>query len=131
MRQATGFLITILCFPLIWILYSFIHTEILTAANFNENLEQSIQLANPTFTSPLILLDKDEAIFSEDYIEWREPLPTRVRPLIYTRTIRYKVKISNFMTILDLTLVQSFVQCLPTLHPIQMRKVPAQLPNSL
>ena len=81
MRQATGFLITILCFPLIWILYSFIHTEILTAANFNENLEQSIQLANPTFTSPLILLDKDEAIFSEDYIEWREPLPLESVPL--------------------------------------------------
>ena len=81
MRQAIGFLITILCFPLIWILYSFIHTEILTASNFNETLKQSIQLANPTFTSPLILLDKDEAIFSEDYVEWREPLPLESIPL--------------------------------------------------
>lgn len=81
MRQGTGFIIILLCFPLLWILYSFIHTEVLSAASFNDDLEHSIQLSNPTITSPVVLLDKQGEIFSEDYVEWREPIELETIPL--------------------------------------------------
>lgn len=81
MRQAIGYIIVLLCFPLIWILYSFIHNEILTASEFKEDLKGAIPLNPPAITSPIVLLDKDKVIFSEDYIEWRDPLPLESIPL--------------------------------------------------
>lgn len=81
MRQAIGYIIVLLCFPLIWILYSFIHSEILTASEFKEELKVAIPLNTPLITSPIVLLDKDKAIFSEDYVEWRDPLPLESIPL--------------------------------------------------
>ena len=76
MRQAIGFIIILLCFPFIWILYSFIHTEILTASSYKDNLAESIQLSSPSISSPIVFLDEQEQVFSEDYIEWRDPYPT-------------------------------------------------------
>lgn len=81
MRQAIGYIIVLLCFPLIWILYSFIHSEILTAFEFKEDLKEAIPLHTPASTSPIVLLDKDNVIFSEDYVEWRDPLPLESIPL--------------------------------------------------
>lgn len=81
MRQAFGYIIVLLCFPLIWILYSFIHSEILTASEFKESLKEAIPLNTPVITSPIVLLDKDKEIFSEDYVEWRDPLPLESIPL--------------------------------------------------
>ena len=81
MRQGIGFLVILLCFPILWILYSFIHTEVLSAASFQSDLERSIQLSNPTITSPIVLLDNRGKLFSEDYIEWREPLSLEEIPL--------------------------------------------------
>ena len=81
MRQAIGYIIVLLCFPLIWILYSFIHSEILTASEFKEDLKEAIPLNTPVITSPITLLDKDNSIFSEDYVEWRDPLSLDSIPL--------------------------------------------------
>ena len=81
MRQAFGYIIVLLCFPLIWILYSFIHSEILTASEFKEDLKEAIPLNTPAITSPIVLLDKDKQIYSEDYVEWRDPLPLESIPL--------------------------------------------------
>ncbi|MDI2586473.1 transglycosylase domain-containing protein [Psychrobacillus sp. NEAU-3TGS] len=81
MRQAIGFIILLLCFPFIWILYSFIHTEILVASSYKDNLAKSIQISSPSISSPIVLLDKQEQVFSEDYVEWREPLPLESIPL--------------------------------------------------
>lgn len=81
MRQAIGYIIVLLCFPLIWILYSFIHTEMLTASEFREDLKEAIPLHTPAITSPIVLLDKDKEVFSEDYVEWRDPLPLESIPL--------------------------------------------------
>lgn len=81
MRQTIGFLIILLCFPFIWILYSFIHSEFLTANTFKDDLSKSIQLSSPLVSSPVVLLDENEQIFSEDYIEWRDPLPLESIPL--------------------------------------------------
>lgn len=81
MRQAIGFIIILLCFPFIWILYSFIHTEILVASSYKENLAESIELSSPTISSPIVFLDEQGEVFSEDYIEWRDPIPLETIPL--------------------------------------------------
>ncbi|TQR09847.1 transglycosylase domain-containing protein [Psychrobacillus soli] len=81
MRQAIGFIIILLCFPFIWFLYSFIHTEILVASSYKDNLATSIQLSSPPISSPIVLLDEDGQVFTEDYIEWRDPLPLEYIPL--------------------------------------------------
>ncbi|MFJ7827481.1 transglycosylase domain-containing protein [Psychrobacillus sp. NPDC096623] len=81
MRQAIGYMFVFLCFPLIWILYSFIHSEILVASEFKEDLKEAIPLNTPVITSPIVLLDKDNRIFSEDYVEWRDPLALDSIPL--------------------------------------------------
>lgn len=81
MRQAIGFIIILLCFPFIWVLYSFIHSEILVANSYKDNLAESIQLSSPTISSPIVFLDDQERIFSEDYIEWRDPIPLESIPL--------------------------------------------------
>ncbi|ALC84618.1 penicillin-binding protein [Bacillus sp. FJAT-22090] len=81
MRQVIGFLLILLCFPLIWMLTSFIHAEILSASSFQDDLKQSIQLSTPPLSSPVVLLDENEQIFSEDYVEWRDPLPLESIPL--------------------------------------------------
>ncbi|QUG42488.1 penicillin-binding protein [Psychrobacillus sp. INOP01] len=81
MRQAIGYIIVLLCFPLIWILYSFIHSEILTATEFSDDLKEAIPLHTPVITSPIVLLDENKEVFSEDYVEWRDPLPLESIPL--------------------------------------------------
>lgn len=81
MRQAIGFIIILLCFPFLWILYSFIHSEILTADSYKDGLAESIELSSPPIASPVVLLDENEQIFSEDYIEWRDSLPLESIPL--------------------------------------------------
>ncbi|WP_144513941.1 transglycosylase domain-containing protein [Bacillus sp. FJAT-22090] len=81
MRQAIGFIIILLCFPFLWILYSFIHSEILTADSYKDGLAESIELSSPPISAPVVLLDENEQIFSEDYIEWRDPLPLESIPL--------------------------------------------------
>lgn len=81
MRQTIGYIIILLCFPLIWILYSYIQSETLTASEFKEDLKVAIPLNTPIITSPIVLLDKDTEIFSEDYVEWRDPLPLESIPL--------------------------------------------------
>ncbi|SES16255.1 transglycosylase domain-containing protein [Psychrobacillus sp. OK032] len=81
MRQAIGFIIILLCFPFIWILYSYIHTEIQVASSYKDNLAESIQLSSPLISSPIVFLDEQEQVFSEDYVEWREPLPLESIPL--------------------------------------------------
>ena len=74
MRQSIGFLLIFILFPVIWLLYSFIQTELLEAEVFKETIQDSIQLSSPSFSSPVILVDRHEQIFSEDYVEWRQPL---------------------------------------------------------
>ncbi|TQR18362.1 transglycosylase domain-containing protein [Psychrobacillus vulpis] len=81
MRQAIGFFIILICFPMIWILYSFIHSELLSASSYKEDLAQSIQLSSPTISSPIVLLDESDNVFSEDYVEWRDPIPLESIPL--------------------------------------------------
>lgn len=81
MRQAIGYIIILLCFPLIWILFSFIHSEILTASEFRHDLKEAIPLNTPAITSPITLLDEEEVVFSEDYVEWRDPQSLETIPL--------------------------------------------------
>ena len=81
MRQAIGYIIILLCFPLIWILFSFIHNEILTASEFRHDLKEAIPLNTPAITSPITLLDEEEVVFSEDYVEWRDPQSLETIPL--------------------------------------------------
>lgn len=81
MRQVLGFIVIFICFPLIWIFISFIHSEILAAFTFKDELSQSIELSSPAITSPVVMLDDQEQIFSEDYVEWRDPLPLESIPL--------------------------------------------------
>ncbi|WP_313894567.1 transglycosylase domain-containing protein [Psychrobacillus sp.] len=81
MRQILGFFIIFICFPLLWLSYSLIDTEISTASDYKKELGQSIKLSEPIISSPVLLLDESGATFSEDYIEWRDPLPLASIPL--------------------------------------------------
>lgn len=81
MRQVIGYLLIIICFPLIWFLTSFIRSEWLSAAELQSELTQSIQLSSPTPSAPVILLDENNQLFSEDYVEWRDPISLESIPL--------------------------------------------------
>ncbi len=81
MRRTIGFLLILLSFPVIWLLLSFIHTELLNASELKATIQDSVQVSTPVFSSPVILVDKNKQVFSEDYVEWREPLTLEQIPL--------------------------------------------------
>ncbi|WP_042476001.1 transglycosylase domain-containing protein [Bacillus ndiopicus] len=82
MKKFSGFLIIISCFPLLFVLSGEISYEIEAARTFENQMKQSIELPNIISELPVTLLDQNNNVYSEEYVEWRKPLPFENIPQI-------------------------------------------------
>lgn len=82
MRQSIGFILILIMLPTLVFLYTQIGSEIQDVSQLKRVVNSSIQLTEPSFSSPVTMVDQDGNIFSEEYIEWRNPLPIQEIPLL-------------------------------------------------
>lgn len=74
MRQFFGITTILMALPIMIFLYMQIGSEIHAATKFQTQVNSSIQLTEPSFSSPVAMTDRNGKIFSEEYVEWRKPL---------------------------------------------------------
>ena len=73
MKQIFGYFLVICSIPLLFLIGIEVKEEIVTAKTYEEKLEASISLPQVQAQLPVTLLDREDNIFSEEYVEWREP----------------------------------------------------------
>ncbi|MHA6261242.1 transglycosylase domain-containing protein [Sporosarcina sp. CAU 1771] len=74
MKQVIGYIVIILTFPILFFVLQAINTEVHSAELFDDKVTESIELSHPPSDLPIILKDQNGTIFSEEYVEWRDPL---------------------------------------------------------
>jgi penicillin-binding protein 1A len=74
MRQIIGFITICIALPTLLFLYTQIGGQIHSASQFQTQMGSSIQLTEPSFSSPVTMKDRNGQTFSEEYVEWRKPL---------------------------------------------------------
>lgn len=89
MKRYIGFSFIILFFPFLTIILHFISEELQQTANLHHTIQSSIHLSAPPLNEPVQMVDQNGELFSEEYIEWREPLsldsiPTFIQQLFIT-----------------------------------------------
>ena len=77
MKQIFGYFLVICSIPLLFLIGIEVKEEIVTAKTYEEKIEAAISLPQVQAQLPVTLLDRDRNIFSEEYVEWREPLYIR------------------------------------------------------
>ena len=82
MKQVTGFFIIILAIPSLFVIHGAIATELRHADSLNKQVATSIELSVPDYHVPIIMKDRNGLVFSEEYVEWRNPLPLSDIPII-------------------------------------------------
>ncbi|MEG0261178.1 MAG: transglycosylase domain-containing protein [Lysinibacillus sp.] len=82
MKQALGFLLILLCIPLLWSISTNIRSEVNTAQAHEKQIITSIHLPEVKTQLPVTLIDQDGQVFSEEYVEWRQPLTLNEIPLV-------------------------------------------------
>ena len=82
MKQITGFFIIILAIPILIIIHGAIATELNEASSFNLKVSNSIDTSSPAVNLPAAMKDHNGNIFSEEYIEWINPVALSEIPLI-------------------------------------------------
>ena len=85
MKQVIGFLIILLSIPILILVQKEIAAEVNNTSSFNEQIIDSIELTSPIFNVPVVMKDRNGFIFSEEYIEWREPLLLSEIPIFARR----------------------------------------------
>ena len=73
MKQVIGFFIILLSIPVLILVQDAIVSEVSNADSFNEQMAKSIELTPPSIDIPVVMKDRNGSIFSEEYIQWREP----------------------------------------------------------
>lgn len=81
LKQVLGFFFILVSIPILSIVYGEIVLELKKTKTFNEQLSDSIELKPPVHDVPVTMKDRNGNIFSEEYIEWRSPLPLEDIPL--------------------------------------------------
>ncbi|CAM3202411.1 transglycosylase domain-containing protein [Filibacter tadaridae] len=81
MKQVIGFIMILLIIPVLYFLQHGIAVEVTSAESFNEQMDDSIKLSSPLVNKPVALKDRQGNIFSENYVEWREPLTLSAIPV--------------------------------------------------
>jgi len=81
-KKIFGLLIIIIAIPALFFISSKIVIQIGYANSFNKNITDSIELTAPNHDVPVVMKDKNGLIFSEEYVEWRNPLLLSDIPLI-------------------------------------------------
>lgn len=82
MKKACGFFIIILSLPALWWISTNIRTEINSAKAHEEQIVDAIHLPEVQSQLPVILIDQNGETFSEEYVEWRQPLTLQEIPQI-------------------------------------------------
>lgn len=76
------FFIILLSLPVLWWVSTNIRTEINTAKAHEEQIASAIHLPEVQTQLPVTLIDRNGEIFSEEYVEWRQPLTLQEIPEI-------------------------------------------------
>ncbi|KOY82072.1 penicillin-binding protein [Lysinibacillus macroides] len=82
MKKAFGFFIILLSLPTLWLISANIRTEIQTALAHEEQIAHAIHLPEVQKQLPVTLIDQHGQTFSEEYVEWRQPLTLQEIPKI-------------------------------------------------
>lgn len=96
MKQIFGYFLVICSIPLLFLMGIEVKEEIVTAKTYEEKMEASISLPQVQAQLPVTLLDREGNIFSEEYVEWREPLPFDEFPQIVKDIFIYSEDTSFF-----------------------------------
>ena len=81
MKKVFGFLLILLAIPALIIINSKIVIELKNADSLNKQITSSIELTTPIQNVPVVMKDRNNLVFSEEYVEWRNPLPLLDIPL--------------------------------------------------
>ena len=82
MKKAFGFFIIVLSLPALWWISTNIKTEIHIAQAHEEQMTNAIHLPEVEAQLPVTLIDRNGQTFSEEYVEWRQPLSLQEIPQI-------------------------------------------------
>ena len=82
MNKAFGFLLIFLSLPILWWIGDNIWTEISIATAHEKKITDAIRLPEVQAQLPVTLIDKNGQTFSEEYVEWRQPLTLQKIPQI-------------------------------------------------
>jgi len=81
LKKVIGFLIILLAIPTLIVVNSEIVSELEDADSLNTQITNSIELTTPVLSVPVVMKDHNNIIFSEEYVEWRNPLAISEIPL--------------------------------------------------
>lgn len=81
MKQIIGFITIILMTLILVCVQNAIANEWHQTTTMKSSLEDSIELSAPNNKNPILLTDRNGKIFSEEYVEWRDPLPLDSIPM--------------------------------------------------
>lgn len=74
MRQIVGFLLILCCFPLLLLFGNKIIAEYTAAKEYEETIHDNIHPPEEINPLPVTMFDRDGNVFSEEYVEWRQPV---------------------------------------------------------
>ena len=80
MKQIIGYLLILCCIPVLLFFGSEIGSELAIAEQYEQKIEQSIVLPEITSTLPVTLVAADGEVFSEEYVEWSQPMKLNDMP---------------------------------------------------
>ena len=82
MKQFIGYLLVICSFPLLYILGNAIIDEFSNAKTNENTIKERIALPEVKSLLPITMYDRNNKLFSEEYVEWRQPLKLEEVPEI-------------------------------------------------
>ncbi|CAM5542832.1 peptidoglycan glycosyltransferase OS=Lysinibacillus sphaericus OX=1421 GN=LS41612_05470 PE=4 SV=1 [Lysinibacillus sphaericus] len=82
MKKVFGFIIVTLCLPTIWWIGTNIRAELSTAQAHEQQIQKKIEVPEVQVQLPVTLVDQNGQTFSEEYVEWRQPLTLQEIPQI-------------------------------------------------
>lgn len=82
MRLIFGLMLSIALIPAIWFVGVKITEEVVIAGDNQKQLDNSINLPKTEIQLPVTLIDRNNKVFSEEYVEWRQPKKLEEFPLI-------------------------------------------------
>lgn len=74
-KPIAGYLLIICCFPLLYFFGDKIWEEVSVAQAYQQHIQEKIELPEVTRQLPVKMVDQDGNLFSEEYVEWRQPVP--------------------------------------------------------
>ncbi|MFC4411351.1 transglycosylase domain-containing protein [Chungangia koreensis] len=95
MRQLFGFIATIIAIPVLFFMYKLLISELETNSELQRNMSSAVNFEAPSPPAPVVLKDSTGQVFSEDYVEWRQPLTLEKIPyllqqlFIYSEDLRF------------------------------------------